>query len=76
MYRPFQFALTALLCLALTGCPHRQDSKQSTPQLVIPRECMGKATFSKGQCQPISATKSRCIGVDMDVETLCVKVAK
>jgi hypothetical protein len=31
MYRPFQFALTALLCLALTGCAERAKSKLSTP---------------------------------------------
>lgn len=77
--RTFHFLLVSLLLLGLTGCPGSGKSKHSVPPppaLVLPRECMAKATFSKGECELISPTISRCTGVDMDVETACVKVAK
>lgn len=60
--------LIAILALSLIGCAPKKRL-----DIVIPRECMGKAEFAAGKCQNISESLVRCTGVELVMPIYCVR---
>ena len=61
----------AILALCLIGCGTKKRL-----DIVIPRECMGKAEFHSGDCQNVSESLVRCKGVELTMPIYCVRKVK
>jgi hypothetical protein len=63
----FRAAVALASLLALAGCAARRPVAA-----VIPRECMGAAKFTRGECEPNPARGVvTCKGVDLEMPIYC-----
>lgn len=63
--------VTLLLTMTL-GCA----AKKPKLEMVVPRECMGRAEFASGRCVAISETLVKCTDITLVMPIYCTQVKK